>query len=265
MIKKVKIFTNNNSASLEIANLLREELVKRDYIISEDDFDLAIAVGGDGSFLRMVKECNFSDKVFYLGVNTGTLGFAQELYPSDIDDFLDKLGQNEYKVESIGTEETRIYTRGDVINFYSLSEIVLRDAELNTLYLDIMVNDNLLETFVGDGILISTSFGSSAYNLSFGGSLVYSELHTLQITPIAPLNNRSYRSLQNSVIIPENRIITSLPVRRSKNLIVTVDGVNNTYYDVDRVETYTSKNKIKCLRLHNYDYTKKINEKFTKE
>ena len=124
-----------------------------------------------------------------------------------------------------------------------------------------MIDEKRLENFVGDGILVSTSFGSSAYNLSFGGSIVYSDLHTMQITPVAPLNNKSYKVLKNSVVIPESRIVSLIPKELSNQLIITVDGENKSYNDVQKIEISVKK-KIKFVRMTEYDYTKKIHEKF---
>ena len=265
MIKKIRLFTSNTEYSNTILEELSKKLEKYGYIIAEEDYDLAIAIGGDGTFLKMVKGCNFSDKVLYIGINTGTLGFAGEIYPSDIDMFLNNLQINAYKIENISIQETKVHANKSTSHFYSLNEIVIRDKNLNTTHLDIEINNDLLEHFVGDGILISTSFGSTAYNLSFYGSIVYSDLHTLQITPIAPLNSKSYRTLQNSVIVPEERLIKVIPVNRTNDLIVTVDGENNIYDNVWMIETSVKKRKIKCLRMQAYDYTKKIYEKFAKD
>lgn len=209
----------------------------------------------------MVKNSSFNEEVYYLGVNAGTLGFAQDIYPDDLDNLLERLDKNEYKVEKVGALETEVYVDGDVSKFCSLNEILVRDKDFNTAFLKILINGNLLEHFVGDGVLVSTSFGSTAYNLSFGGSIVYNDLHTLQITPVAPLNSKSYQVLRNSVIIPEQRKVTIIPENRTKGLLISVDGENNFYDHVDKVET-SVKRKIKCLRMNEYDYTKKINEKF---
>ena len=263
-IKRIILFANNTEYSNAILEELHKKLKDNDYIITEKDFDLAIAIGGDGTFLKMIKECNFCSNIYYIGVNTGTLGFAQEIYPKDIDTFITSLKNESYKTENISVQETKVFTKKETAHFYSLNEIVIREKDLNTLYVDININNDLLETFAGDGILISTSFGSTAYNLSFKGSIVYSSLHTLQVTPIAPLNSRSYRTLQNSVIVPEERIITVIPTTRTSDLIVTVDGENNIYGQVQMIETSVKKRKIKCLRMQEYDYTKKVYEKFAK-
>lgn len=112
-------------------------------------------------------------------------------------------------------------------------------------------------------MLISTSFGSTAYNLSFGGSIVYNTFHTLQLTPIAPLNSKVYKSLTNSVIIPDNIPIALVPKRNGGNVIVSVDGVNNFYEGVLSIETVINR-CVKIIRMKDYNFVQKINDKFLK-
>ena len=88
MIKNIKIFPNNNELSYKISKELTKKLISKGYNIVEDNYDLAIAIGGDGSFLRMLKQNNYNSNIFYIGVNTGTLGFLQEIKPDELDSFI---------------------------------------------------------------------------------------------------------------------------------------------------------------------------------
>lgn len=265
MIKKIGIFCNDNSHSEKIFRELIIKLKKIGYIIDNNDFDLALAIGGDGAFLRMVRNCDFNSKVYYLGINTGTLGFSNEIYPSEIDNFLLMLQEDNYQVEEVSVGETSVFGKYNNFKLNFLNEILIRNANLKTVHLDVKVNSELLENFVGDGLLLSTSFGSTAYNLSFGGGIIYNDLHILQLTPIAPINNKSYRTLRNSVIIKEERKISISPKLNSSNLLLTLDGENYVYHDIEWLETTVKKEKIKCLRMYNYDYTRRIHEKFLKD
>lgn len=264
IVNKVKIFCNNNVKSNDVKRKLIAKLIENDFEIVDDDYDLAIAIGGDGSFLRMVKSTNFNSDTYYIGIDTGTLGFAQEVNADDLDEFIDKLNNNSYKVEEIGIEEIIVEYEDGNAKFYALNDITIRDAELNTCKLDIFVEDRMLENFVGDGILISTSFGSTAYNLSFGGAIVYNSLHTLQITSIAPLNSKAYRSLINSVVIPQDKEILIKPKGEKTSLIVTVDGENIFYEGVKTIRTFVKNKYIKCFREQDYNFISKVNDKFLK-
>ena len=261
-INRVCLFPNNNEKSKNIEKQIKNVLEKNNFIVCDHDYDLAIAIGGDGSFLRMLKQNNFNSDIYYIGVNTGTLGFLQEIKPDEIENFVENIKESNFKIDNIGIQKTQIITQESSSIFYSLNDIVIRDKELNTTILDIQVNNEPLEMFVGDGILISTSVGSTAYNMSYGGSIVYNTLHVLQITPIAPLNSKVYRNLLNGVIIPEDKKITIIPNKDKRNLIITVDGENNIYNDVEKIETTVSKKRIKCLRLNSYNFINIINDKF---
>jgi len=263
-IETVKLFVNNNMKSRKAAKMISEILEKKKIKIVEEDFDLGIAVGGDGSFLRMIKNSNFNSDAYYVGVNAGTLGFAQEVALDEINKFITNLCKGEFTYEEIGVQEVEITTNDSVSKFYSLNEIVVRDEELNTVGLDIYIDEVLLEKYVGDGILVATSFGSTAYNLSFGGSIVFNTFNTLQITPIAPLNNKSYRNLINSVVIPSSKVVKLIPTRNRGNLLVTVDGDNNFYNNVEKIETYIHQKTIKVIRKKDYNFIQKINDKFLK-
>ena len=201
-MKKIRLFVNNNERSLEVAKNIQEKLEKKNFQIVDEDYEIAIAIGGDGSFLRMVKEANFNDKCIYVGINAGTLGFAQEINLDEINEFVKVLERDEYKIEEIGIAEIEIITPDSCSKQLALNELVVRDLDLNTTNIKIEVENNLLENYVGDGILISTSFGSTAYNLSFGGSIVYNTfLHMTASIRAAPeqLRHRPNRHQCESV------------------------------------------------------------------
>ena len=98
-IKRVKVFSNKNKKSQEIKKLLINKLRKDNNSVVNNNYDLGIAIGGDGSFLRMIKENNFNSDIYYIGINAGTLGFAQEVSIENIDEFIDNLNTNNFIVE----------------------------------------------------------------------------------------------------------------------------------------------------------------------
>lgn len=259
-INKVRIFTNNTAKSSNVVLELKKVLEDFNFEIVDQDYDLAIAVGGDGSFLRMVRSNNFNSNIYYVGVNAGTLGFLQEIKPDKIYDFVECLNKDEFKCDEIGVLETRVKTEEKTYNLYSLNETVIREENLDALPMDVYVENAKLETFMGDGLLISTSVGSTAYNTSFEGAVVYNTLHTLQITPIAPINTKAYRNLLTPLILPEDKHIDIFPIK--KDLLVIFDGENHTYKNVEKIECFVKDKKLKFLRMNEYNFIDIINEKF---
>ncbi len=264
MIKRIKLFVNKNEKSEKVATVLKEKLEKKGFLLDEEEFDLGIAIGGDGAFLRMIKDSNFNSNCYYIGVHSGTLGFAQEVSINKIDHMIESLESHNFKEEEIGIQEIKIESNGKLYSYNSLNEIVIRDKELNTTHLSVFVDDSLLERYVGDGLLIATSFGSTAYNLSFGGSIVYNTFHTLQITPIAPLNSKSYRNLLNSVVIPGSMRVRIFPKKEKQDITITIDGDNHTYQNVTSIESIIDKKVIRVIRMNDYNLIERINDKFLK-
>ena len=138
---------------------------------------------------------------------------------------------------------------------------MFRSSDFKTLKLKIEIDNEKLENFVGDGVVISTSFGSTAYNLSLGGAIVYNTFHSLQITPIAPLNSKTYRNLLGPLVLPDNKLIT-LILNNTNDLLITFDGENKVLNNISKVEVLMEDKTIKCFRKNGYNFIKKINEKF---
>ena len=93
MIKNIRLFVNKNDKSIKFARLVRNKLTARDFKVIEDDnddFSLGIAIGGDGSFLRMVRRNSFNSDLYYVGINTGHLGFLQEVKKEELDKLVEE-------------------------------------------------------------------------------------------------------------------------------------------------------------------------------
>ena len=119
MIKNIKIFANDNAESFMAGKLVKEKLERTGFCINNENYELAVAIGGDGSFLRMIKKNNFNSDIYYVGVNTGTLGFMQEIKMSEIDKFIEEILEEKYKVENIGIQEIIINNKEGMQKYYS--------------------------------------------------------------------------------------------------------------------------------------------------
>ena len=258
MIKNIKLFVNNNDKSIQLANIVKDKFINNGFVINDYKFDLGIAIGGDGSFLRMVKDTKFDSNPYYVGINAGHLGFLQEVKSSEIDKLIEELKEEQYKVSNVGIQETIVKTDKEY-KFYSLNEIVIRDSDLKILKTNVYIDDDFLEEYTGDGLMLATSIGSTAYNLSYGGSIVLPEFSTIQITPMAPINSKAYRSMPNSIIEPDKTKIKLVP--NNKKVLITIDGENKYFENVDSITSSIEDKKIKMLRFSHYNFAQKINEK----
>ena len=209
---------------------------------------------------RRRRETGFDPDVLYTGIHTGTLGFLQEIHPDQLYDFIDYIERGEYTYDIKDILVTKIESETGTETLYSLNEILIRNAALKTMKAVVKIDGVFLEKFAGDGLMISTSVGSTAYNMSFGGAIVDNAFATMQMTPIAPLTSRSYHTLQNSFVFPDTRTIEIVPAKRS--ILCTSDGDNTNHNDVTRIEITTKRNALKVLKFSDADFVSKIREKF---
>ncbi len=263
IINKVKLYVKNSKKSQEVASNLEKELLKYHFELVEQNYDLAISIGGDGTFIKMVRENNFNSEIYYVGINCGTLGFLQDISLRDISNFTKRLNNNDFKEDNLSIEETIVTNNNTQNHYYSLNEIVIRKINLGILKTPLYIDHVLFEEFNGDGLLISTSTGSTAYNMSFHGPIVYNTLKTLLITPIAPINNKVYQTLTNSIVIPEDKVIEIVPYKK-ENLSFQVDGNVTNIENVTKIESRIANKKIKCLRMNNYHFIHIVNSKILK-
>lgn len=259
---KTKLYYSETTESKFLADILRHKLVKANIEETNDTPDIGIAIGGDGTFLHMVSNNNFNTDILYIGVNNGTLGFLTEIKPTEFNNFIDTLKNKDYRIQEISYETVKVVSKTGEYNFNTLNEVVIREENLCTTYLKVTINDQLLENIVGDGLMISTPTGSTAYNLSSNGAIIYSDLHTLQITPLAPINNKVYRCITNPIVLPEDKVIRLYPIERTKDIILQADGMKHSIKDVEYIEVKVSKDKLKCIRLNDYDFTEILNDKY---
>lgn len=263
--KHVSIISNNKSKSQEAETTLIRALKRHGHRITprfDPKADLLITIGGDGSFLRAIHENGFPEMPI-IGINTGHLGFFQELLPRNIDDFVEKYTRGEYTVDEIKHIEAEICTKTDCMHVIGINEIVIKGTRSTTIHLLITLDEDILESFSGDGILVSTTAGSTAYNYSLGGSIVHPQINILQITPMAPINTTAYRSFTSSVILPETTVIRLKPEYTYENSIVIVtDGEEYNFREIDNILIRYSDIGTKLLRMNNYNFWYKAKEKF---
>ena len=260
-INKIKIYINGDDKSKKVRDSIINDLINQNFEIVDDNYDLAISIGGDGTFLKMIHDNNFNSNIYYVGINSGTLGFLQEIDLDKTKNFINRLINNDFKEEHLSIGKALIKTNNEMYEYNFLNEIVIRKDNFGTLEIPVFIDDELLEKFTGDGLLISTSTGSTAYNMSFGGAIVYNKLNSLSLTPIAPINNRAYRTLTNSFVLP---IDSKIELKANNDLFLMIDGKNKEIDNVIDIQITTNNKDIKCLRMNDFSFVKVVNNKLLK-
>ena len=181
--------------------------------IREGTFAL-LAIGGDGTFLSASNLVQGTG-VPLLGVNLGRLGFLSENKPEDV---ARPLLDGDFKIE----KRTMLRARCNGRELYALNEVAVSRVSAAMLGIDVSIDSQPLPTYWADGLLVSTSSGSTAYSLSIGGPICTPQAKVLIIAPIAP-HNLNVRPL----VVPETSRITIRLHSRDSRLVLAADNVNS--------------------------------------
>ena len=203
---KIAIYFKKQNA--ENAKKVEQEALKHGFVIDNNNPDIVFSVGGDGTFLRAVHNyIDKLDKVLFIGINYGSLGFLYDFSKEEIPMIMEKISKNDFSVKEqrlLKGEVTYEYSKQDI---FALNEIRIENP-FHTLMSEVLINDELLETFCGNGLIVSSNLGSSAYNKSLGGALIDNDIEAMELTEVAGIQNKVYNSLNSSLIVNNNKTIT---------------------------------------------------------
>lgn len=263
-MKNIYVYKRKDLESEKIADELCKKLASAGFNVQSSfskDTDLTISVGGDGSFLKATKSTGFSNKPI-LGINTGHLGFFAELEAKELDKAVEICKSEQFMVQKHRTINSKVNsTSDDLILCPALNDVVIKSSNGRMVHLNLSIGENYIEKFIGDGILISSSAGSTAYNYSLGGSIVDPSLDLLQITPMAPINNTAYRCFTSSLLLPDHKtiVITSDKVF---DATIVIDGEENIIEGFKKVSISLANEEIQIVRLPGYSFWNKVKSKF---
>lgn len=262
---KINIFSNTDAYSKEVSRLLHRKLNQIGFTVPKEfdpESELIISIGGDGALLGTLHRYDFPD-IPILGINTGHLGFFQEIHPNELDEFVFLYRQNRYNIQKMKTVRAIVTDGEKEYEYKGLNEIAIKADSSISVHLNISIGNSFIERFSGDGILVCTPAGSTAYNYSLGGSIVDPRLSILQITPIAPMNTTAYRSFTSSVVLPEELSVTVHPEQREDSgFLIVADGMEHKHKIITQVVLGFSDTVVRLMRFENYDFWTKVKTKF---
>lgn len=264
-INNICVLSNSIPLSLETETLLKKKLKIHGFTWTsqlDSTTDLIICIGGDGSFLKTMHDLSFPT-IPVVSINTGHLGFFSEIKPDQIDFLLERLRSCEYILEDMNPLKAEIHSEKGSYTLHGINEVVVKSNRCKPIHLKITVNGQLIQTFSGDGILVSTSTGSTAYSYSAGGSIVDPSLEVLQITPLAPINTNVYRCFTSSVIFPPSAHIYIMPEREPESyVLISADGIEQPLTWFKQISISLGCRPIRMLRLNQHDFWNKVITKF---
>jgi NAD+ kinase len=269
IIRDIFVFFNQNNVEMVIeaeflSMLYEKELVKKEYktFQSHDEldstFDMMISIGGDGTILRAATLVRNSG-VPILGINAGRLGFLAMVQKEDIAVFLQLVLDKKYTISERSlislSSFPKIDTEEDID--FAMNEIsVSRKDTASMITIETYLNDEFLNSYWADGLIIATPTGSTGYSMSCGGPILTPTVESFVITPIAP-HNLNARPL----VIPDKTEIKLKVTGREENYLLSLDSRSTTVKNDTILTIKKTDFNIKMVEISEETFLKTLRKK----
>lgn len=221
----------------------------------DEGTEMLLSVGGDGTFLTAALMA-LENSLPVAGVNMGRMGFLSEGRPEDV---VDAILSGDYTVETRAVLNAQASDNGNAVSSvspYALNEMTIRRSGAAMLGVDVCVDGVRLPTYWGDGLVISTSSGSTAYSLSVGGPIVLPESKVLIISPIAP-HNLNVRPL----VVPDSSEIVLTTQSRDGHFEFSSDNRTCDMPDSTEIVIKMAQFSLKRVRLNRSNFIQALTDK----
>lgn len=242
--KKIALLSSRNPKSETVSKELWDKLKEANFILTPKNPDIVISIGGDGMLLSAFhKYESIIDRVRFVGIHTGHLGFYTDYRDFEVDKLIANLKLDTGAKVSYPILNVKVKMMdGRQVTARALNEATVKRLS-KTMVADVFINNVHFERFRGDGISVSTPTGSTAYNKSLGGAVLHPTIEALQIAEVASLNNRVYRTLGSSIVVPKKDKIVIEP-KHDDRYSLSVDNRTFVYDNIDRIEYQLDNSKI---------------------
>ena len=220
--------------------------------------DIIVSLGGDGTFLKTASGALERGTPIF-GFNLGTIGFLTEFDPDSIDSAVRRICSGEYNIEERSVLEIWLTSdEGREFFGYAINDaVVTREIDANVCSLAVEINGSFVATYSGDGIIVATQTGSTAYSLSAGGPIVEPGNDVLLITPIC-----SHKMGSRTIVARPDSIITVKPGDKAKKLRIVADGNKfRKLREDEAVICKASERRVRILRIDPPNFYQTVAEK----
>lgn len=210
--------------------------------------DFLISFGGDGTLISTVRQ-SFHHSIPILAIHAGNLGFLANISLEESDEFIQNLVNGRYKIDERAVLEATVVKNAQEIKMYAFNDVVLtRTRVSNMIHIQALVDSQLFNTYYGDGVIVSTPTGSTAYNLSAGGPVLFPMSNVFSLTPICP------HSLKQRPIVLPGKFSVEMRTSEERALII-IDGQDMHELGLgESVYIRLAPSTIKLIQKEEYSY-----------
>ncbi len=262
---KYSLVVRDDKLSLETAKQFKEYAKKHQLINDDKEPAIVISIGGDGTFLDAFHQHSRRlQETAFLGVHTGHLGFYADWQIKDIETLVRMIATNKkFKISQYPLVKVTIYTAEGDHEIIALNEFVVKSRR-KSLVMKVKINDIDFETFRGDGLCIATPSGSTAYNKSVGGAIIHPSFESMQLSEIASLNNRVYRTIGSSLLLPKEHTIQLFP-EYDGELAISYDHFYLKFDKIQKIICAVAEEKIRFIRYRPFPFWNRVANAFIGE
>lgn len=226
--------------------------VNFDQMCTQSDF--LISLGGDGTLISLCRKSLQYHKPI-LGIHAGQLGFLTDIQTDEISHFIEELFVGNYRIDTRMMLEVSLHVNGKIEKVAAFNDIVLSRSKISHMSnIKAYVDGQLFNSYYGDGLIVSTPTGSTAYNLSAGGPVVYPLTEALILTPICP-----HSLSQRPLVLP---VDFEVSFESDGDTVIVVDGQDTyTMNEVDRVCVRSAKQGAELIHSLDRDYFEILKKK----
>ncbi|MFD2639905.1 NAD kinase [Piscibacillus salipiscarius] len=260
---KFAIQCRGDQDSKEIKSKLKSYLTQFKMEYNEEEPDLCISVGGDGTLLEAFhRYVHRLDQTAFIGIHTGHLGFYADWVPDELEKLIIEIARTPFQVVEYPLLELTIRPNDydEEHTYIALNEITVKTSE-GSVVVDVEIKGEHFETFRGDGLCISTPSGSTAYNKALGGAIIHPSLEAIQITEMASINNRVFRTVGSPLILPKHHTAILRP-KNERTFMITIDHLNMAFNDVHTIQCRVAKERVRFARFRPFPFWKRVHDSF---
>jgi NAD+ kinase len=217
--------------------------------------DILVTLGGDGTLISAVRR-SFKYDIPILGIHAGRLGFLADIGMDEIEFFVQQLVDGNYRIDERSILKAKFLQNNEEIKMYAFNDIVFtRPSISNMIHIETLVDQRPFNTYYGDGVIISTPTGSTAYNLSAGGPIIFPLTNVFALTPISP-----HSLTQRPAVLPGEYPI-EMKTTDKKGLVI-VDGQD--MYELEQnqsIHIQLATKKAKLIHRVEFNYFEVLKEK----